>query len=274
MRSLRQASLASRRSQPAEAASLEGSWAEERDSAATASPRQGDIDSSLATISAPDISLLAFNATGETKYLGPSSGAFFAAYATAVVQSFKSCGDIRRRTFSLAPNSINSNGIMVSPTEEPRSLSSSDIQRLLRSYQMWVDPLYPLLDPEFLEGLAVRCHGLQQISHDELAEVPTRYTDMTIFYLVMALGAANYDNTLKHDISQEQLIPKLSPSYFYSKAMQCFDQNPQRLQTNISTIQIILLISIYSSFGPVSSNQWQLAGLAMRVNMAADPDIK
>ncbi|TDZ22772.1 Protein STB5 [Colletotrichum orbiculare MAFF 240422] len=42
---------------------------------------------------APEISLVALNATGDMRYLGPSSGAFFAAYATSIARTLASDKD-------------------------------------------------------------------------------------------------------------------------------------------------------------------------------------
>ncbi|KAH7176399.1 fungal-specific transcription factor domain-containing protein [Dactylonectria macrodidyma] len=97
-------------------------------------------------------------------------------------------------------------------------------------------------------------------------------TDMTIFYLVMALGAINQDNTVKQmqlhpgPGSAHRRVPQSrSPAYLYSRALHHFDCNVQHLESSISAIQIVLLVSIYSSYGSIGSSQWQLAGLAMRM---------
>ena len=250
--------------------SLQGSRTDEDETATTESPAQSALDSSPAN-NAPDISLLAFNATGEMKYLGPSSGAFFATYATDIVRSFNQDQNRRKRPFSLGANTCTNSGATATPPEEHQPLPSHDVQILLRSYKMWVQPLHPLFDLESLEALVSSCQDYRPNGHAELGRESTIYIQMTLFYLVMALGAANYENLIKQDpILETPPGARPSPSYLCSRAMQYFDQNPRRLETNISTIQIVLLISIYSSFGPVGSSQWQLAGLAMRVSESRD----
>lgn len=266
LRPLQQVSPNSREPTHVASTNLEGSWTDEQGHGNT----EETGDGSPATNNAPDISLLAFNATGEMKYLGPSSGAFFATYATAVVRSFNSDQRSKRRGFSLAPNPPTNSGTIVGPLEEHRSLSSGDIQQLLRSYQMWIHPLHPLFDLESLETLISSCQRYKPHGTDELCGDSPRYSDMTLFYLVMALGAANYENLLKQEPTLIKSTSRPAPSYLYSKAMQFFDRNPRRLDTSICTIQTLLLISIYSSFGPVGSGQWQLAGLAMRVRVLTD----
>ncbi|KAL1897621.1 hypothetical protein Sste5346_003927 [Sporothrix stenoceras] len=107
-------------------------------------------------------------------------------------------------------------------------------------------------------------------------------TDMAMFYLVMALGATNYANTLKqlqqlqqnhNDAPPAELSkPPSPPHLYYAQALHYFNrvvQNEDRMETSVAVIQIVLLISIYSSYGqgPIGSSQWQLAGLAMRMAM-------
>lgn len=238
------------------------------------SPDGAPDGSSTTANNAPDISLLALNATGEMKYLGPSSGAFFATYAAAVARSLISNqASSDKRLFTIHQGGASSssgsrNGLI----ENIQALSTEETQCLLQSYKMWVHPLYPLLDPEFLEALVVRCCNLEATGNGNHRADSEMNSQMTIFYLVMALGATNYANTtrqsrINHQQGhlQEASCSRLSPPFFYFRAMKYFDRVVQNLRTSVTAIQITLLISIYSSYGPIGSSQWQLAGLAMRV---------
>ncbi|KAH7157958.1 fungal-specific transcription factor domain-containing protein [Dactylonectria estremocensis] len=220
---------------------------------------------------APEISLVALNATGDMRYLGPSSGAFFAAYATSIARSFTS-EDSWRHPFShrhIEQGSSDKVGVV---GDERATLSSTDVQLLLRSYEMWIHPLYPLLYLDTLRNIIEKCSGLQVAGNTGSNQHTEQNTDMTIFYLVMSLGAINQDNTIR----QLQMRPEIgsahrrvpqsrSPAYLYSRALHHFDCNVQHLESSISAIQIVLLISIYSSYGSIGSSRWQLAGLAMRM---------
>lgn len=100
---------------------------------------------------------------------------------------------------------------------------------------------------------------------------------MAMFYLVLALGATNYANTLKQlqndsdaPPADDVTTPPSPPHLYYAQALHYFNrvvQDQDRMETSVAVIQIVLLISIYSSYGqgPIGSSQWQLAGLAMRM---------
>lgn len=92
---------------------------------------------------------------------------------------------------------------------------------------------------------------------------------MGLFYLVMALGAIHRANTIKQlqlDLFHSNLSDKaVPPAYLYSMASRYFHLHLEQLRPSIWFIQIILLICIYTFYGPIGSSQWQLAGLAMRV---------
>jgi hypothetical protein len=212
---------------------------------------------------APDIGLLALNATGESRYLGPSSGAMFANYAIALVQSsgLSNQPERNRRPHS---STMNDNVTGANLHEEHQPLPPDEVQLLLGSYRMWVHPLYPLLDIESLERLVATC-GTSQTSD----ATETQEQDMSLFYLVMALGAANRANTIK----QLQLEPAnykpsdktASSSFLFSMASQRLYLNAEGIRPSIMFIRTILLICIYSFYEPIGSSQWQLAGMAMRV---------
>ena len=131
---------------------------------------------------------------------------------------------------------------------------------------MWVHPLYPLLETGELDGLVARCMARQSGE----ATNPFQGQELSIFYLVMALGAMNRSNTVK----QLRLgCPTATPSdrlvsaYLYSEASKHLTNSLEHKQfrPSIAFIRIILLVCMYSSCGPIGSSQWQLAGLAMRV---------
>lgn len=212
---------------------------------------------------APELSLLALNATGELKYLGPSSGTFFASYATAIARSFTEKRHPIQHSISIGRDDRRRE-MIVAGKQASNRLTAKDARLLLTSYQMWVQPLYPLFDPKSLQTLVESCVNESAVESD-------RSSDMSIFYLVMALGATNYSNTMKEmqTRSQEEITPAidsvLSPSLLYGNGLQYLVGNVPSLKSSISTIQILILICIYSSYGPVGSSQWQLSGLAMRV---------
>jgi hypothetical protein len=239
---------------------------------------EGDPDEpSPPANNAPDMSVLALNATGEMKYLGPSSGAFFATYAAAVARSLVSNqGGFDKRPYSMRPGDANSSTSRHTLSDNRESLSKEETQALLQSYKMWVHTLYPLFKPDFLDRLVVQCCDFEALNHGNKTGGSEMNSQLTIFYLVMALGATNHANTIRQSRANQNLELRnmniqevsysgFSPPLLYSKAMKYFDGIVQNLRTNVTAIQIILLISIYSSYGPIGSSQWQLAGLAMRV---------
>ncbi|PSN59775.1 hypothetical protein BS50DRAFT_507798 [Corynespora cassiicola Philippines] len=110
---------------------------------------------------------------------------------------------------------------------------------------------------------------MENISHSQNS---SHTMEMATFYLVMALGAINHDNTIKelkiqaHESSfQHRIASGHSSALLYLKALKQIDLGAQCCTPSISLIRILLLISIYSSYEPISSSQWQLIGLAMRM---------
>ncbi|KAK4074901.1 transcriptional regulator family: Fungal Specific TF [Purpureocillium lilacinum] len=211
--------------------------------------------------SGSEISLLALNATGEERYLGPSSGALFANYAIALMRSCSLSQDTWRRRPEQG-GVIRESAFLA---DDPHPLPTDEVRLLLQSYIMWVHPLYPLLELEVLDSLITRCSALQ-VSGDGQSQ----RQDMSMFYLVMALGATNRANTVKQlqlhlaDPHSDIFDKDPSPCDLYSVAVQYFQLSPEHLRPSVRFIQIILLICIYSSYRPIGSSQWQLAGLAMR----------
>uniref|UniRef100_A0A8H7NHF9 Zn(2)-C6 fungal-type domain-containing protein n=1 Tax=Bionectria ochroleuca TaxID=29856 RepID=A0A8H7NHF9_BIOOC len=216
---------------------------------------------------APDISLLALNATGEQRYLGPSSGAFFASYATAL---FQSCEPAMASVIrSGRVGRVNQAQGRFADGQLP--LQPDVITLLQKSYEMWVLPLYPLLSHAALDSLANRCGRLQNAPFSELMQSPESCSEMAVFYLVMALGATNHVSTCKQLGSnqgrrylQEASISVPSSTQLYSVALQYFSTLGKEFHSSPTSIQILLLVCIYSSYGPIESSQWQMAGLAMR----------
>ncbi|KAK7219719.1 hypothetical protein V2G26_007722 [Clonostachys chloroleuca] len=216
---------------------------------------------------APDISLLALNATGEQRYLGPSSGAFFASYATALLQSCEpSMASVLR------PGTTGGADQAQACFRDGQLPLQPDVITLLqKSYEMWVQPLYPLLSYEALDSLANRCVKLQNAPFSELVQSPESCSEMAVFYLAMALGAANHMSTCKQLASsqgrrgfQEASLSVPSSTRLYSVALQYLSTLGKDFHSSPAFIQILLLVCIYSSYGPIESSQWQMAGLAMR----------
>ncbi|CAH0053788.1 unnamed protein product, partial [Clonostachys solani] len=231
-------------------------------------------DSSPARSEAPDISLLALNATGEQRYLGPSSGAFFASYATALLQSCEPVlpAALRPRRVG-GPNQAQAHFI-----DDRLPLQPDIIALLQKSYEMWVQPLYPLLSHEALASLADRCGKLQNAPLSELVQSPESCSEMTVFYLAMALGAANHMSTCKQLGAnqarggfQDTSLSVPSSTQLYAMALQYFSTLGKEFHSSPMFIQILLLVCIYSSYGPIESSQWPMAGLAMRVSGVSSP---
>lgn len=189
----------------------------------------------------------------------------------SLLRSSAHCPKTSKSRLGQGRNARETSAVGIDVERQPyKSLLPDEIRLLLRSYKMWVHPLYPLLDLEVLDNLVARCTVLQANSYPHQSQGQ----EVSIFYLVMALGATNYTNTLKQlNLDPAQARPSdsaSSPTYLYSVASKYFLSGEEQLRPSIVFIQIILLVCIYSSYGPIGSSQWQLAGLAMRVG-ALDP---
>ncbi|KAF2188008.1 hypothetical protein K469DRAFT_567627 [Zopfia rhizophila CBS 207.26] len=137
---------------------------------------------------------------------------------------------------------------------------------------MWIEPLYPVLDPEALDILVGSCLTSQSADTTHPVPIAEQNMERAIFYLVMALGAINVGSFIKQLQVQPQQgsfqdlsVSKRSAADFYRNAIKCVDVSAQHLVPSVPFIQILLLISIYSSYEPVASSQWQLTGMAMRM---------
>ncbi len=227
---------------------------------------------------ASDISLLAFNATGEQRYLGPSSGSFFATYAASILRS---CA-LDRAPLSTEEGHLQGNETFPLASKEGQlPLRQSMVKLLQKSFEMWVNPIYPLMSTWYLGDLVSRCHGFPATSTAGVARQPESSADRTLFYLIMAIGAANYSRTLKQLKSNDMStafrdVEEVSPSsaFLYSVAMESFAEIAQDLRPSVSMIQMLLLVCIYSSHNPLGPSQWQLAGFAMRVGSHTGPNAR
>ncbi|OAQ59428.2 fungal specific transcription factor domain-containing protein [Pochonia chlamydosporia 170] len=208
---------------------------------------------------APEMGLLALNATGESRYLGPSSGAAFATSAIALVQSCSRQQPAGRQQHSgsSAVRELSNNAT------DDRHISPDEVQLLLQSYKLWVHPVYALFDLESLDDLIMKCSAAQ--SHNVVGSLGQ---EMSIFYVIMALGATNRPNAVKQlqtdprKLSPSEKAP--SPAELFTKASQHFQFSMEHLRPSVMFIKALLLICIYCFYHPVGSSQWQLAGMAMR----------
>lgn len=214
---------------------------------------------------APETGLLALNATGELRYLGPSSGSFFATYAASLARSCVPSQNVRSHASSTTDNQISPERT-ATVANVHHILSSEAIRLLTHSFRIWTLPLYPLFSYKDLDSLVARCGSLQTTPRTENTE---QSRDLIIFYLVMALGSINASNTIRQrsDALSKPTHTVPSASLLYAKALELFEHDVQHLRPSVSLIQILLLISIYSSYGPSGFSQWQLAGLAMRASI-------
>lgn len=227
-------------------------------------------DPSIPDDNAADIGMIALNATGEMRYLGPSSGAFFASYTSALVRSCISTQNLWNITTSTQQANAGKKDV-VSVNDLGR-LSAKDVNLFLRSYKMWIQPLYPVLNSDDLDMLVLRYNEGAEADNPDCGLGLEKSVELMLFYLVMALGAINDMNTVKQmriqpeqDRLSDLSTPRPSSVSLCTRVLRLMDRNSQKLHPSVGLIQAILLISIYSSYGPIGSSQWQLAGLAMRV---------
>lgn len=218
---------------------------------------------------ASDISLLALNATGGQRYLGPSSGSFFASYAASILRS---CAPGEAHIYSERAGVWTTTEPSLHSPEDQLPLQPDTVKLLQRSYEMWINPLYPLISLQKLSDLTARCANFQADHTEAPAPSSQNAGEMTLFYLIMALGATNRTRTLSQlrpDYISANLPNSMavtpSSTYLYSLAMKYFQTLAQNLQPSVSVIKMLLLVCIYSSHSPLGPSQWQLAGFAMRV---------
>lgn len=229
---------------------------------------------------APDISLLTLNATGELRYLGPSSGSFFAKYASNFARSFlsddaKKTSQVGSQPANMAPTGER----FYAPTIEPsadasRYLTPQLSKYLLSCYSKWVQPMFALLDQSYVQ-IVLEPLSTNQNLRDDLKSPghDSQRVIMIIYLLVLALGAVHV--TPHEQNSEEQACyleyqdslssKKLSPDSLFVEALDILDLMCPMMPPSIPLIQIILLICIYGGYKPSGNRQWQLSGIAIRV---------
>lgn len=206
---------------------------------------------------APELSMLTLNATGETRYLGPSSGLFFATFAASLAKSPQPAmgvNDNDSRRFRHQANQPSNN----------QALTADVIQLLACSFTLWILPIYPLVCAKDLEDLVTRC---KHIESGDAADARLDVYEVMTFYLIMALGAVNVKNTLNErpDIPGRNTVLPAADD-LRNKAVNLFQKTPRGSPPSLPLIRVLLLMCIYSSYGANGLSQWQLAGLAMRVS--------
>jgi len=270
--------LAGSSTTPGSHASTSGQTPNDDSQTITASNEDNSEDFSMEV--APDISLLTLNATGELRYLGPSSGSFFAKYASNFARSLLS-EDAKRvsQAGSQQPHQSSIGERSHLPAIETgadkiRHLSPRMSRYLLNCYSKWVHSMFPLLDQSYTK---VVLEPLSTNQNQEDATAPDHENQrviMIIYLLVLALGAVHV-TPHDHDTEEQACYleyqdayssRKLSPDLFFVEALNHLDSMSQVMQPSIPLIQIILLICIYGGYKPSGNRQWQLSGIAIRVN--------
>lgn len=210
----------------------------------------------------PDASIVTLNATGDARYLGPSSGIFFALYANTYSQLSSS----PRRRGERADHSAVQQATNTPLSERGRSIDSDRATVLAQAFREWVLPLYPIFSSDDIESVRVRCIALEATQSPSVDRSPQESSELAIFYLIMSLGAVYEDGAAKRvrraPADPSQGTPSAS---WYERALKYIDAGARSLVPSVSLIQILLLMSMYSMHSPVASTQWQLVGSAMRV---------
>lgn len=214
----------------------------------------------------PNIPLLAFNATGEARYLGASSGSIFARFIANTARSILPPGAtgpcLHPHVYESPP--VNRPAVSFSSANWRKSATFAF---LLRCYLKWVHSCYPLF-------LSQDIAALESMSYSK--EPPRETGDMTIiFYLVMSIGAvhAEQQHLLDHfqgdaglrQYQNDASTRGVSSEALYRKAIGVLASEPSNLTPRISLVQILSLISIYASHRPSDNEQWHIVGMAMRV---------
>lgn len=236
----------------------------------------GDDDSFSAAISAPEISMLALNATGETRYLGPSSGVPLASHAAATASSLVPYGSSTQTNASATSRDESQSRPIIILTDQDKVQDEAEVDILMLSYQTWIQPLYPLFE---METLCASMRGMREL---EAAGIPdpdrmSKYRlQMAEYYLVLALGAIHHGRSTNQcrvdtDDLRSQSGPRRDPARLYLKSLEYFNTYSGCLPSSIPMIRVILLMCIYGFNGKVGNSQWQMAGFAMRVSFAT-PD--
>ncbi|KAH0097549.1 acetamidase, partial [Aureobasidium melanogenum] len=227
-------------------------------------------DDFSAAISAPEISVLALNATGETRYLGPSSGIPFTGYAAAITRRLVS-SRVSEHVRTTSENMTQSQ-ISFALTDQDRVFDGGEAEGLVESYLRWIQPLYPLFEAETLKATVRTCQELEAANEHGHDHSPEHALKMAEYYLILALGAIHDGNINEQVVRRTQprdslcrSNPKRDPVRLYLKSLEYFELGSSNLQSSTFLIRVILLMCIYGSHGKASLGQWQLAGLAVRM---------
>lgn len=211
---------------------------------------------------ASDIGLLALNATGELRYLGPSSGSFlFNATSSLLRASGANRNPGPARHLRSQEDSTEATPARQRTSQSSRliaELSPEAIDVLLSSFKMWIQPLYPLLNDEELSQIQEKASSLP---------AGKQYPEAIHTSLIMALGAVNLSHTAKEQQAVAIDYSRLpTASAFYEEAVGLFEACSQAFRPSPSLITTLLLFCIYSSYAATKDTQWQLAGISMRVS--------
>jgi hypothetical protein len=228
----------------------------------------------------PDISLLTLNATGEMKYLGPSSGSFFAKYASNFARRLlHNDGNGMSMSMEL-PSGIQSAQERLLSSRACRAedvnghLTPRISKYLLGCYSTWVHPLFPLFAPSYIDSvLQPLCVGEYGLLDHPVSGSDSTKVILIIHRLALALGAAHASASMSNDAEQASyleyqdavLTGKLSPDAIFINALDMLDRTSRTIHPSIALIQIVLLLYIYGGYKPSGNGQWQLAGIAVRV---------
>lgn len=206
-------------------------------------------------------SLLALNAVGEPRFLGPSSGAFFSIYAASMVQSSAGHHMTKQRNDRIPVDQ--DVPTRASSSLDVESLSPYVLQVLVRSFSLWIVPWLPLLGETSLKRLIAASQSLLRL---RASATPEQACDSTTLWLVLALGSVYLPSTLKqlHLSASGHNWP--TPEALYAKALETFQNCSESLRSSRHLIQVLLLVACYSSHEHSDAGQWQLVGVALRVS--------
>jgi hypothetical protein len=210
----------------------------------------------------PDASIVALNATGDARYLGPSSGIFFALYADTYSQLSGFPDGRGGGANRIAEQRVSSTPLL----ERGRSIDSTRATVLAQAFCVWVLPLYPIFSPDDVDSMVLRCITLEAANSSNVNRSPGESRELAMFYLVMTLGAIYEEDAAKRvRQAQATLSQDTSSASWYERALVYVNAGAKSLIPSVSLIQVLLLMSVYSMHSPVASTQWQLVGSALRV---------
>lgn len=211
----------------------------------------------------PDASIVALNATGDARYLGPSSGIFFALYANTYSQlSGFPDGSGERANHRAAQQVLGTPCL-----ERGCSIDSSRATLLAQAFCIGILPLYPIFSPDDVDLMVLRCIALETANSSGVNRSLEGSHELAIFYLVMALGATHEENAAKRVRQGPATLSQgTSSASWHERALAYIHAGARSLIPSVSLIQILLLLSMYSMHSPVASTQWQLVGSAIRVS--------